>query len=92
MRKINAILHRVLSSHRLSHKLKEYEVLAKWAQAVGAPVASHTSAVDIRRGELLVKVDHPVWSHQLSLLKGSLMVKLNEVVGAPVVSDIRFSL
>ena len=92
MRKINAILPRVLASHHLSYRLKEYEVLAKWAQAVGVPVAGHTSAVDIRRGELLVKVDHPVWSHQLSLLKSALMVKLNEVVGAPVVSDIRFSL
>jgi len=92
MRRINAILPRVLASHQLASRIKEFEVLTKWHQAVGETIASHTSAVDIARGHLSVRVDHPVWSHHLSLLKPSLIAKLNEAVGSRVVSDIRFSL
>jgi len=91
MRRIGSVLPRVLASHQLTGRLREFEVLAKWSQAVGETVASHASAVDIRRGRLVVRVDHPVWSHHLSLLKPSLMAKLNDAVGSRVVSDIRFS-
>lgn len=92
MKRLGAVLPSVLSHHHLSHRLREFKVLTQWEEAVGISVAHHATAVDIQKGQLTVRVDHPIWSHQLSLLKPSLMARLNAAVGASVVSDIRFSL
>lgn len=89
--RLGSLLPRLLARHGLSKKIKEQDVLVKWGEAVGHPVSSHTSALSIKQGQLQVKVDHPVWSHQLSLLKPAIIAKLNQAVGDAVVSDIRFT-
>ena len=91
MVKVGRVLPRLLFTQGLSRKIKEHQVLVKWGEAVGHPVASHTSAVALQRGQLHVRVDHPIWSHQLSMLKATIITKLNTWVGEPVVSDIRFT-
>ena len=92
MKSIQSVLPHVLSTHRLSTRIKEFEALTKWGDAVGEAVGRHATAVDVRNGRLLIRVDHPIWSHQLSLLKPSLLARLHAAMGTTIISDIHFSL
>jgi len=63
-----------------------------WAEVVGPQIASHTAPERITRGVLHLRVDHPIWSHQLSFLKEALIKKSNDFWASPMISDIRFQI
>ncbi len=62
-----------------------------WAVAVGTEVARHTYVRGVRRGELMVAVDSPVWAAQLQAMGEQLKDRLNEEIGREAVRTIRFS-
>ena len=61
-----------------------------WATVVGPQIAAHTTPERITRGVLHLRVDHPIWHHQLSFLKEALIEKSNGFWASQVISDIRF--
>ena len=63
-----------------------------WATVVGPQIAAHTAPERITRGVLHLRVDHPIWSHQLSFLKEELIKKSNDFWASPMISDIRFQI
>jgi len=63
-----------------------------WATVVGPQIAAHTMPERITRGILHLRVDHPIWSHQLSFLKEELIKKSNAFWAAPTISDICFQI
>ncbi len=92
LRQAGQLLPALLSQYQLAPKMRQYQALVKWGEAVGHTVAGHTAPLEVKRGVLHVRVDHPVWSHQLTLLKASLVEKINQSIGASVISDITFTL
>lgn len=60
----------------------------RWWEIVGKEIAEKTSPIRISDKTLLIRTTSPGWSHQLSLMKTSIVEKLNER-GFEIV-DLRF--
>jgi hypothetical protein len=67
-------------------------VKAGWPTAVGARIAAHAKAVWYDEKRLVVEVGDAVWQQQLSTLKGQILARLEQVIGARLVDDIEFRL
>ena len=92
MTRIGKVLPKLLRDLHLESQLEGYKVLTRWPEVVGASVSAHVTPLSFRGGRLTVRVDHPVWSHELNLLKPELLKRLNQDLHPPVIHDIRFTL
>jgi predicted nucleic acid-binding Zn ribbon protein len=88
---LGAILRRQLKSLGIQKKLKEVSVAEVWPEIVGEAVAAHTDVIRCADGKLLVKVDNPVWRHELMYQKSSFLRLLNGRMGEHIVDDIHFT-
>jgi predicted nucleic acid-binding Zn ribbon protein len=71
-------------------KLREYEAVLRWEEAVGPHIAQVAAAAQIQRGVLLVRVSNATWRYELMMRKAELIAKINAVIGEDAVRDIRF--
>jgi predicted nucleic acid-binding Zn ribbon protein len=85
------ILARKLKSLGVAKKLKEVTVSDIWPDVVGETVAAHTEPIRCENGKLLVRVDNPVWRHELIYQKPTFLRRLNGKLGEHVVDDIHFT-
>ncbi|MBF0613508.1 MAG: DUF721 domain-containing protein [Magnetococcales bacterium] len=67
----------VVAAPFLSHpRSRGWRLTRVWEQVVGASLAAHTEPVKLQEGVLTIRVDSPVWMHQLSFLQDELLEKL----------------
>jgi predicted nucleic acid-binding Zn ribbon protein len=57
---------------------------------VGKRIAAHAAAKSLVRGSLIVEVEDGIWQKQLFYLRFQILAKLQEVVGAGVITDVEF--
>jgi predicted nucleic acid-binding Zn ribbon protein len=88
--KIDSILDRLLSRMGITARLEREKAIVSWEEAVGAAIARRSAAVSLSGGRLVVAVENSAWLQELSLMKESLIEKVNSRVGKPVVEDIIF--
>lgn len=69
---------------------QQHLVVVQWDDVVGTTLARVTRAVGIHHGVLKVAAKNSVWAYHLSMMKPSLIDKLNQSSGSPVVKDIIF--
>ncbi|HEY8677819.1 MAG TPA: DUF721 domain-containing protein [Candidatus Dormibacteraeota bacterium] len=89
MRSIGAALPAALKSLGISRRTREAQALWLWPTLVGPHLASETAAVKLTGGTLWVTATSTALSHQLHLERGLLLHRINEMIGADVVRDIR---
>src|SRR5512138_1245029 len=63
---------------------------AGWRASVGKKIAAHTRAISFAGGCLRVEVEDSIWQRQLSVLKGQILARLDDVVGTAVIRDVEF--
>jgi predicted nucleic acid-binding Zn ribbon protein len=63
---------------------------AAWPAAVGKRIAVHAAAKSLVRGSLIVEVEDSIWQKQLFYLRFQILAKLQEVVGAGIITDVEF--
>ena len=59
-----------------------------WAGVVGDGIAAHASPRALRRGVLVVAVDHPAWATELRSISAQIVERCKELAGADVVDAI----
>jgi hypothetical protein len=64
---------------------------AAWLSIVGSTVQAHTTGAYMREGTLIVYVDSPAWSTELSAMSERYRTALNEEIGQELVREMRFS-
>ena len=72
--------------------LKAYSIWGAWKEIMGESVALQTQPRSIRNRILFVDVSHPTWMQQLQFLKPTLLEKINNFLGEPLIQDIRFKM
>ena len=82
------VLQDYVKKMHFEDKLLEVNALNVWESVVGQTINRHTKNIYIKDGVLFVKLDSSVVRNELAMLKQPLMKKINETVGAEVVSDI----
>ncbi len=83
-------LDRLMRELGIGPKIREYDAVLRWPEAVGAHIAKVASAEKIQNGILTVRVTSPTWRYELTLRKEELAAKINAVVGSTIVTDIHF--
>ncbi len=89
---IRSVLENTLKSLEIDVPLKSYSILGAWNEIVGATVAAHSQPRSIRNRILFIEVAHSTWMQQLQFLKPTLLEKVNNFLGEPLIQDIRFKL
>ncbi len=90
MRSIGAALPSALKSLGISRRTREAQALYLWATVVGPHLAAETSAIRLTGGSLLVSASSTALAHQLHLERPLLIERLNQLIGAEVIREIRF--
>ncbi len=89
---IRSVLENTLKGLEIDVPLKSYSILGAWNEIVGATVAAHSQPRSIRNRILFIEVAHSTWMQQLQFLKPTLLEKVNNFLGEPLIQDIRFRL
>lgn len=68
----------------------EQTVAVLWSEIVGADVAANTRPVQLRRRRLVVSASSSAWAQTLHFMGPSIVVRINERLGADTVGEIVF--
>ena len=90
MRKLGAALPQTLRALGISRRTREAQALWLWPQLLGPDLVKEAQAVRLTGGTLWVTASSTALAHQLHLERSGLMERLNNMIGAPVVREIRF--
>jgi len=66
-------------------------VAGLWQEIAGETVLSHTTGAHLKRGELVIYVDSPIWATELSALAGEYQKRINASLGKETVTSVRFT-
>jgi predicted nucleic acid-binding Zn ribbon protein len=87
--KISAVLPGILKKLGLEEKAADANLGGVWKDSVGPSVASHTKAVGLQNGCLLVAVDTPIWKMEMErYYKKKILNQLRQK--DPRIKNIRF--
>ena len=86
--RISRIVPRVLKDMNIGGKVRNWQVVDKWEEIVGANIARHAKAVSVDSENLFVMVDNPVWQSQLFMMKSEILKKVRKLDSR--IMDVRF--
>lgn len=87
---LQPLLEAILQRKGIAPRLKAYEAWRYWNSVVGPQIAQQAQPLRFRDGVLEVRVNHPVWMQQLTLLKPRILKQLNQQLGEEILRDIYF--
>lgn len=90
MRRIGEALPQTLRTLGISRRTREAQALWVWPQVLGSDLAREAKALKLTGGTLWVSTSSTALAHQLHLERGRLLERLNNLIGATVVREIRF--
>ncbi len=85
------ILLRNLREQGLETPLMQKRLVEAWPEVAGPVVARYTLNTYIYNQTLFVRLSNPALRSDLSMMRGELVKKLNDVVGEQVITAIRLS-
>lgn len=88
VRKIDSLLQQFVKSNRLEKGLAEYRLMKSWKDLLGITVAKKTKSLKIQNRKLYVTLNSSVVRNELSMIKTSLIPRLNEAAGMDVIDDV----
>ncbi|HEU0253597.1 MAG TPA: DUF721 domain-containing protein [Pyrinomonadaceae bacterium] len=83
-------LPQVLRASGNSPEVVEAAANAAWKFAVGDGLKDHAAPTKLEDGRLTVSVSDAIWQKQLHLMRGSLLFRLNSMLGQPLVRELEF--
>ena len=88
VRKLDSLLQQFVKANKLERGLAEYRLMKSWKELLGITVAKKTKSMYIRNRKLFVTLHSSVVRNELSMMKDSLIPKLNEAAGMNVIDDV----
>ena len=89
--KVKSIISRVLANRGLDKKVERYEFILRWHEIVGERLAEVSKPEYIRNRALIVRVLHPAWAQELTMIKPILLESLAKFLKpGDVVTDMIF--
>lgn len=87
---ITHLLRVFLREQGLETPYNEYKLVNAWPTVVGQAIASYTGNIYIRNQILFVEIKSPALRQELLMQRTELKNRLNQHVGAQVITDIAF--
>ena len=88
VKRIDSLLEQFVKAKGLEKGLAEYRLMKSWNELLGVTIANRTKSLRIKNRKLFVTVNSSVVRNELSLIKDSLIPKLNEAAGMDVIDDV----
>ena len=86
---IGEVLNRLLRQEGLETPLLQRRLIDNWDEVAGSMAARYTTDKFIKNQTLFVKISNAALRQDLSMMRSELVVKLNQSVGAQIITDIR---
>ncbi len=86
----SSVIEGIFRKHGLAEQYREQEPAFLWERVVGARIARMTQPIWVHDGVLFVAVPNHIVQHEFSLIREEFQRKLNTVLGAERVKEIRF--
>ena len=91
VKNIKDLVMQNLRENGLETPLLQKRLVDAWPEVAGPSVARFTREVSIYNQVLYVKLSSPVLRTELSMRRQTFIDKLNDIVGARIITDIRFN-
>lgn len=88
VRKIDSLLEQFVKAYGLEQGLAEYRLMKSWNELLGITIAKKTRSLRVQNRKLYVSLHSAVVRNELSLIKDTLIPKLNEAAGMDVIDDV----
>lgn len=88
-KEIEGLLRAVMRNNGLETPWLQRRLVAAWDEIAGQIVAQYTESKVIRNQTLWVKITNPAVRADLQMRRSQLVAKLNEAVGASIITEIR---
>ncbi len=88
IQKIDSLLQKFVKSNKIERGLAEYRLMKSWNDLLGITIAKKTKSLRIRNRKLFVTLYSSVVRNELEMIKDTLIPRLNEAAGKPVIDDI----
>ncbi len=89
MSSLGSLLAALAEERGWSRRWDEERAVSAAGEVLGPVLGAHARAVAVRKGTLVLEVEHPVWGGEILLHKNLLVDRVNAAVGRPVVEDVR---
>jgi predicted nucleic acid-binding Zn ribbon protein len=87
---LGEVIRKFLRQEGLETPLNQYRLVEAWKDVVGTGIANYTQQIYIKNQTLWVHLTSPVLRQELMMTRQILVRRLNEKVGAQVITDIVF--
>ena len=88
--RVGDVVRQVLRENGLETPLNQFRLINAWTDIMGEGIAAYTGNIFIKNQTLFVKIKSSVLRSELMMSRTALVKRLNETVGAQVVTDIMF--
>ena len=89
VKRIDSVLQTYLRSDGLETPLNQLRLMEAWDGVVGKTVVRYTGEKYIKNQTLFVSISNPSLRQDLSMMRSQLVRRLNDAVGAQVISDVK---
>jgi len=72
----------------MREKMDELDIASWWDEVTGPMIARHTTAITLKRGRLLVRVDSAPLRQELTFMRVTIAERLNQRMGRAVVAEV----
>lgn len=86
---VEALVRQYLRANGLETPLLQRRLIQLWDEVAGPVVAQYTEEKKIRNQTLWVKIQNPAVRADLQMRRTALVVQLNKLVGAQIITDIK---
>ncbi|MCQ2269508.1 MAG: DUF721 domain-containing protein [Bacteroidaceae bacterium] len=87
---VGEVLRKYLRQEGLETPLNQFRLIDKWNELLGPGIAAYTGEIYIKNQTLYVQIKSPALKNNLMMERERLAKRLNEAVGAQVISNIIF--
>ena len=87
---IGNLVRRYLRDEGLETPLNQYRLVSSWGDVMGRGIYTYTGDIFIKNQTLFVKITSSVLRQELTTGRQNIVKRLNDHVGAQVITDIRF--
>jgi len=87
---VSRIIGDALRRYGLDERMEERAALMRWREIVGDDIATHSRAVDLADGVLVLEADHGAWRQEVTMLVPLIIEKFNALFGEGTVTEIQW--
>lgn len=88
--RLGDLLHSFLREEGLETPLNEHRIVNAWPEVMGQAISRYTGKIDIRGNVMYIQIKSPALKNDLMMNRAQLIQRLNQHVGAQVITSIVF--